>query len=86
MKIFLAVLKVSSIFESTNKKTTMKNTQTIHDAKIQICEKFIKDMSKMMRLENHDTEQQSKTINMIYEVEQMLHRLYQENHMYQQGA
>jgi hypothetical protein len=57
----------------------MKNTMTISEAKIAICEKFLKDMSKMYHMEKKDTFLKKSipdyTVHMILEVEKMLDEL-----------
>jgi len=57
----------------------MKNTMTISEAKIAICEKFLKDMSKVYHMEKDNTFLKrgisDYTAHMILEVEKMLDEL-----------
>ncbi len=53
-------------------QTNMKNTNNIPEQKIAICEKFLKDMSRLMHMENNDTKEQDKTQYMMSQVEQMI--------------
>ena len=61
----------------------MKNTTTTPEAKIAICEKFLKDMGKIydMELKNICIDNQTKieTCDMLIKVEKMLTELYKNN-------
>jgi hypothetical protein len=61
----------------------MKNTITTSEAKIAICEKFLKDMGKMydMELKNICINNQTKidTCDILIKVEKMLTELYKNN-------
>jgi len=61
----------------------MKNTTTTTEAKIAICEKFLKDMGKMydMELKNICIDNQTKidTCDILIKVDQILTKLYKNN-------
>ena len=50
----------------------MKNTMTIPEAKIAICEKFLKDMNKLRQMELNDSKTQDKMQYYMHQVEKML--------------
>ena len=50
----------------------MKNTMTIPEAKIAICEKFLKDMNKLKKMELNDSKAQDIMEHYMCQVEQMM--------------
>jgi hypothetical protein len=50
----------------------MKNTLTIPEAKIAICEKFLKDMNKLKQMELNDSKAQDKMEYCMSQVEKMM--------------
>jgi len=50
----------------------MKNTMTIPQAKIAICEKFLKDMNKLKQMELNDSKAQDTMEYCMCQVEKMM--------------
>ena len=53
----------------------MKNTLNITEAKIATCEKFLKEMSKLYKMETTDTKAQDQAMHIMSQVEKMIAQL-----------
>jgi hypothetical protein len=61
--------------QNDKNNTIMKNTLNITEAKIATCEKFLKEMSKLYKMETTDTKAQDQAMHIMSQVEKMIAQL-----------
>jgi hypothetical protein len=61
--------------QNDKNNTIMKNTLNITEAKIATCEKFLKEMSKLYKMETTDTKAQDQAMHIMLQVEKMIAQL-----------